>query len=74
MEGLIVLIFIVGYAAIVLEHKLSINKSASALLTGVLCWTIVALVSTNIEETLQHFVLFDGSYDHSGAHSHLWRF
>jgi Na+/H+ antiporter NhaD/arsenite permease-like protein len=54
MEGLIVLIFIIGYAAIVLEHKLSINKSASALLTGVLCWTIVALVSTNIEETLHH--------------------
>ncbi|HLO45152.1 MAG TPA: sodium:proton antiporter NhaD [Leadbetterella sp.] len=54
MEVLIVLIFIVGYAAIVLEHKLSINKSASALLTGVLCWTIVALVSTNIEETLHH--------------------
>ena len=54
MEGLIVLIFIMGYAAVVLEHKLSINKSASALLTGVLCWTIVALVSTNIEETLHH--------------------
>ena len=54
MEGLIVLIFIVGYAAIVLEHKLSINKSASALLTGVLCWAVVALVSTNIEETLHH--------------------
>jgi Na+/H+ antiporter NhaD/arsenite permease-like protein len=54
MEGLIALIFIVGYAAIVLEHKLSINKSASALLTGVLCWTIVALVSTNFEETLHH--------------------
>ncbi len=54
MEGLIILIFIVGYAAIVMEHKLSINKSASALLTGVLCWTIVALVSTNIEETQHH--------------------
>lgn len=54
MEGLIVLIFVVGYAAIVMEHKLSINKSASALLTGVLCWTIVALVSTNIEETQHH--------------------
>jgi Na+/H+ antiporter NhaD/arsenite permease-like protein len=54
MEGLLVLIFIVGYAAIVMEHKLSINKSASALLTGVLCWTIVALVSTNIEETQHH--------------------
>ncbi|MCF8323460.1 MAG: sodium:proton antiporter NhaD [Leadbetterella sp.] len=54
MEGLLVLIFIVGYAAIVMEYKLSINKSASALLTGVLCWTIVALVSTNIEETQNH--------------------
>jgi Na+/H+ antiporter NhaD/arsenite permease-like protein len=54
MEGLLVLIFFVGYAAIVMEYKLSINKSASALLTGVLCWTIVALVSTNIEETQNH--------------------
>ncbi|MCP9766315.1 sodium:proton antiporter [Lacihabitans sp. LS3-19] len=54
MEGLIILIFLVGYAAIVLEHKLSINKSSSALLTGVLTWTVVALISPNIEETLHH--------------------
>jgi Na+/H+ antiporter NhaD/arsenite permease-like protein len=54
MEGLIILIFLVGYAAIVLEHKLSINKSSSALLTGVLTWTVVALTSPNIEETLHH--------------------
>jgi Na+/H+ antiporter NhaD/arsenite permease-like protein len=36
---LLVALFIVGYLAIVFEHSLKLNKSASALLTGVLCWT-----------------------------------
>ena len=35
----IVLIFVVGYLAIAFEHSLKLNKAASALLTGVLCWT-----------------------------------
>ena len=39
---LIVLVFVVGYAAIAFEHPLQLNKTASALLTGVLCWTIYA--------------------------------
>lgn len=51
METLIILVFVAGYAAIVLEHKLSINKSASALLTGVLTWSLIALSSTNMEKT-----------------------
>ncbi|MBK6976796.1 MAG: sodium:proton antiporter NhaD [Cytophagaceae bacterium] len=51
MEALIIIIFIAGYVAIVLEHKLSINKSASALLTGVLTWALIALGSTNMEKT-----------------------
>lgn len=38
-------IFILGYAAIAFEHGIRINKSASALLTGVLCWTVYALSS-----------------------------
>lgn len=37
---LIILVFVLGYLAIVLEHPLKINKSASALLTGVLVWAI----------------------------------
>ena len=36
----LVVTFIVGYAAIALEHPIQINKTASALLTGVLCWVI----------------------------------
>ncbi|MDX1907781.1 MAG: sodium:proton antiporter NhaD [Bacteroidia bacterium] len=36
----IVLVFIIGYGAITLEHALKINKSAAALITGVLTWTL----------------------------------
>ena len=45
MEIIIVVLFVVGYVAIALEHPIKINKTASALLTGVLCWTLYALSS-----------------------------
>lgn len=44
---LIVLIFVIGYAAIALEHPIRINKAATALLTGVLCWSVYALSSAD---------------------------
>ncbi|HEY5966928.1 MAG TPA: SLC13 family permease, partial [Chitinophagaceae bacterium] len=43
MEVLIVIIFIIGYLAIAFEHPLKVNKAASAMLTGVVCWSIYAL-------------------------------
>src|SRR5258706_5935372 len=43
METYIVLIFICGYLLIALEHPIKINKTATALVTGVLCWTLFAL-------------------------------
>ncbi len=43
MTTLTILIFIIGYLAITLEHSIKINKAASALLTGTLCWTVYAL-------------------------------
>jgi len=39
------LIFIVGYAAIALEHPLKINKAATALVTAAVCWAIFALLT-----------------------------
>ena len=36
---LMLLIFIIGYTLIIFEHKIKINKAASALLLGVLTWT-----------------------------------
>src|SRR5258706_16280045 len=46
MKLLIVSIFVLGYAAIAFEHSIKINKAASALLTGVLCWTVYILFSS----------------------------
>ena len=39
----LVLVFFVGYVAIVLDQPLRLHKTSSALLTGVLCWTVLAL-------------------------------
>jgi Na+/H+ antiporter NhaD/arsenite permease-like protein len=41
MNVLIILVFVIGYIAIAVEHKIKIDKAATALVTGVLCWLIV---------------------------------
>ncbi len=40
MSIAIIVIFTLGYLGIAFEHPLKLNKAASALITGVLCWTI----------------------------------
>lgn len=56
---LLLSIFILGYTAIAFEHPLRLNKAASALLTGVLCWTVYILSghshSKVTEELIGHF-------------------
>lgn len=49
MTLLLILLFIAGYTAIAFEHKLNLNKSAAALLTGVACWSVLILYSTEKE-------------------------
>mgnify|MGYP003482660676 CR=1 FL=1 len=46
-----VVIFVLGYLCIALEHPLKIDKAASALLIGVLTWAV--------------FILFGGNDPHS---------
>ncbi|MEW6468665.1 MAG: sodium:proton antiporter NhaD [Bacteroidota bacterium] len=43
MDLLIIIAFVTGYLAIAFEHPLKLNKAASALLTGGLCWTFYIL-------------------------------
>jgi len=43
METLIIAVFIIGYLCIAFEHPLKVNKTASAILTGVICWTLFML-------------------------------
>lgn len=55
-----ILVFVLGYAAIALEHPLKVNKTASALITAVLLWSILALFpipdSIFSTEIFTHFV------------------
>jgi len=58
MITIITIIFIIGYGAIALEHPLKINKAATALITGVLCWSVYALFSADkhapVESLTEH--------------------
>ena len=57
MAAIIVIVFIIGYLAIAFEHSLRINKAASALLAGVVCWSIYALSGSDkelVSENLSH--------------------
>jgi Na+/H+ antiporter NhaD/arsenite permease-like protein len=57
MEILTISVFVVGYLLITLEHNIHINKAATAILTGVLCWTFYSLSGIevhHISEALGH--------------------
>jgi Na+/H+ antiporter NhaD/arsenite permease-like protein len=60
IELSIIIVFILGYLAIALEHPLKINKAASALLTCVICWSLYAF-SLVEQETVSHVLLTDMS-------------
>jgi len=46
--ALMATVFIIGYLCIALEHPLKIDKAASAILTAVLCWTVLVLGADSI--------------------------
>jgi NhaD family Na+/H+ antiporter len=43
MYTIVIVVFILGYLAITLEHSLKVNKTASALFTGIILWVIYAI-------------------------------
>lgn len=50
----LVTIFVIGYACIALEHPLKVNKTATALLLGVLTWSIFSLCNASFNPELSH--------------------
>ena len=55
----IVVVFVLGYTAIILEHYIKVNKTAVALLIAVLCWTFYLIcsaspVATDIKQLGHH--------------------
>ena len=45
----ILIVFALGYLAITLEHGIKVNKAASALVTGAICWTVYITASGDKE-------------------------
>ncbi|MBP6390671.1 MAG: sodium:proton antiporter NhaD [Flavobacteriales bacterium] len=75
MYLLIAIVFVLGYAAIVMEHPLKVNKAAAALLTGMLVWTLIMVGHGDLfaEGTHDHAQLSDELFHHlSGIASILF--
>lgn len=49
MITLLIIIFVFGYLCIATEHSIKINKAATALITGVLCWVVYITATENKE-------------------------
>ena len=58
---LMIIVFVLGYIAIALEHKIKVDKAASALLIGGITWALLALgvgdlIESSLKEAYEHFI------------------
>lgn len=64
MVAAIILCFFLGYAAIVFEHPLKLDKTVPALIMGALCWALLAIGFNNglvsVVDTHEHLYSFFG--------------
>ncbi len=57
MEIAMILVFVLGYIAIALEHPLKVDKAASSLITGMICWALYVFTQVDhlqVEQGLMH--------------------
>ena len=61
MVTILLTIFILGYLCIALEHPIKVDKAATAIVTGVLCWTLFVFFSDSgysfVSKELQHHLV-----------------
>jgi len=61
MVTILLILFILGYLCIALEHPIKVDKAATAIVTGVLCWTIFVFFSDSgysfVSKELQHHLV-----------------
>ena len=62
---ILIVVFVLGYVAIALEHNIHVDKAASALLTGTICWALFVLgfpeVPAHLSEAFSTFM-----HEHDG--------
>lgn len=76
MFTLMVVVFVLGYAAIALEHPLKIDKAASALLIGVITWVLyvfggVDILSSGVSTAWNNFVAINPDQDTAEGMKHF---
>jgi Na+/H+ antiporter NhaD/arsenite permease-like protein len=67
---LMIVVFILGYVAIALEHPLKVDKAATALLIGVLTWVVLIL---GADQILVHSASFKDYLQAHGGENHGWK-
>ncbi|MEX1000674.1 MAG: sodium:proton antiporter NhaD [Crocinitomicaceae bacterium] len=63
IEFVMVIIFVLGYLAIALEHNIKVDKAASALLIGMVCWGMYALWPEKHLGVQEEMTILDASRD-----------
>ena len=53
---LMLVVFVLGYAAIAFEHQLKIDKAAAALITGVITWTLYIVTAHDVHHVEEHLL------------------
>lgn len=71
MAAFVILVFILGYLAIVLEHPLHLDKTVPALIMGALCWALLSIGfhagTLDVIDTHDHVFSMMGGADHHDA-------
>ncbi|OYX24719.1 MAG: sodium:proton antiporter [Flavobacteriales bacterium 32-35-8] len=71
----IIIVFVIGYLAIALEHNININKTASALLLGVICWTLLVFgidtIFPQLDNTASMHLISESLLEHVGEISEI---
>ncbi|MEM9848589.1 MAG: sodium:proton antiporter NhaD, partial [Bacteroidota bacterium] len=72
MVAAIILCFFIGYAAIVFEHPLKLDKTVPALIMGALCWALLAIGFNNgilsVVDSHEHIFSLMGDHSVGGDH------
>jgi len=76
MFTLMVVVFVLGYIAIALEHPLKIDKAASALLIGVITWALyvfggVDILGSGVSRAWNEFIVHNPGSDNPEAMLHF---
>jgi Na+/H+ antiporter NhaD/arsenite permease-like protein len=69
---LLIIVFVIGYVLIALEHPVRLDKAATALLTGTLCWIILGHNSAELHPTGGHATdIHHALFEHLGEISEI---